>query len=767
MTGVIDPVPSRPRDVPPDPPAADRAGGGAAVLAPEAPPPVVVGADRQVPREDVPPSNGRPAGVRGVRRILRGREDDPAWARPALLALLAATAVLYLWDLGASGWANAFYSAAVQAGTKSWKAFFFGSSDASNFITVDKPPASLWVMELSARAFGLNAWSVLVPQALEGVATVGVVYATVHRWFSAKAALLSGAVMAATPVAVLMFRYNNPDALLVLLLALAAYATVRALERAQTWWLVAAMTFVGFGFITKMLQAFLVVPALVLVYLVAAPTGWWRRVGQLALSGVALVVSSFWWVAAVQLTPAADRPYIGGSQNNSLLGLIFGYNGFGRLTGNETGSVGGGLSGASMWGPTGWTRMFNSSFGGQISWLLPAAVILLAACLILTVRAARTDRTRAAFVLWGGWLIVTALVFSFAQGIIHPYYTVALAPAVAALVGMGASVLWRRRRQWFARVSLAVALAATGLWSYQLLDRSPTWLPWLRGAVLTLGIVGAAIVIVTPFARRRLATAVALVAGAVGLAVALGGPVAYALNTANTPHSGAIPSAGPPFAAGGPGAFGGFGGPFGGRGFGPGGRAAARRFSARFSAPGIPGGFPGHRVAGGGVPVGGFPGGGTFAGAPPGGSAPGAFAGGFGGGRGGGFANPGGFLSATSPSRVVDAALQHDASSYTWPAATVNSNSAAGYQLGSGEPVMAIGGFNGTDPAPTLAQFESDVAHHRIHYFIPSGGFGGRLGGGSSSGATAASQITSWVESHYSAHDVGGTTMYDLTPGTA
>ena len=175
---------------------------------------------------------------------------------------MTATAFIYIWDLGASGWANSFYSAAVQAGTKSWKAFFFGSSDASNFITVDKPPASLWVMEISARLFGLNAWSILVPQALEGVATVGLLYATVRRWFSPAAALIAGSVVALTPVAALMFRYNNPDALLVLLLTASAYATVRAIERSSPRWLVLAGALVGFGFITKMLQAFLVVPAL-------------------------------------------------------------------------------------------------------------------------------------------------------------------------------------------------------------------------------------------------------------------------------------------------------------------------------------------------------------------------------------------------------------------------------------------------------------------------------------------------------------------------
>ncbi|HEX4245856.1 MAG TPA: glycosyltransferase family 39 protein, partial [Acidimicrobiales bacterium] len=406
-------------------------------------------------------------------RLIQGRPDDPRWVRPTLIALLVSTAVAYLWALGDSGYANSFYSAAVQAGTKSWKAFFFGSSDASNFITVDKPPASLWVMEISARIFGVNSWSILVPQALEGVATVGVLYATVRRWFSPGAALISGALLALTPVAVLMFRFNNPDALLVLLLVVAAYATVRALERAQTWWLVLAMACVGTGFITKMLQAFIIVPVIGLVYLLFAPTPLGRRLRQLLLAAVALVVSAGWWVAAVALTPAASRPYIGGSQDNNILNLIFGYNGFGRLSGNESGSVGGAGAAGSRWGATGWSRLFGPDMGGQVSWLLPAALVLLAAGLWITLRASRTDRARAALVFWGGWLLLTGAIFSFAAGIIHPYYTVALAPAIAALVGIGSVMLWQRREQLWARIVLGATLALTGVWAYVLLNRSP------------------------------------------------------------------------------------------------------------------------------------------------------------------------------------------------------------------------------------------------------------------------------------------------------
>ncbi|TMF92802.1 MAG: phospholipid carrier-dependent glycosyltransferase, partial [Chloroflexi bacterium] len=373
--------------------------------------------------------------------------SHPAWERPAFLGLLGATAVLYLWNLAASGWANAYYSAAVLAGTKSWAAFFFGSLDASNFITVDKAPGSLWVMEIAARLFGFNAWTVLAPQALEGVATVAIVFLAVRRWFGPAAGLLAGGVVALTPVAGLIFRFNNPDALLVLLLTAAVYATLRAIEGGRTRWLILAGALVGFGFLAKELQAFVILPVLGAVYLFAGPPALGRRITQSLLALLTMIVACGWWVAAVELFPSASRPYIGGSQNNDLLSLIFGYNGFGRLTGNESGSVGGFGALGSRWGLTGWDRLFNAQFGGQISWLIPAAIIFLGVGLLLTWRRPRTDIVRAAFLTWGGVLLLTGAVFSFAQGIIHPYYTVALAPAISALVGMGAVFLWARRSE--------------------------------------------------------------------------------------------------------------------------------------------------------------------------------------------------------------------------------------------------------------------------------------------------------------------------------
>ncbi|MFD0656158.1 glycosyltransferase family 39 protein [Thermocatellispora tengchongensis] len=313
------------------------------------------------------------------------RRGGPRWARPALPGLLAATGLLYVWGLGASGWANPYYSAAVQAATESWTAFFFGASDAAGAITVDKTPAALWPMALSARIFGLSSWSILVPQALMGVATVAVVYATVRRRFPAWAALVAGAAMALTPVAVLMFRFNNPDALLVLLLTVAAYCVVRAQERGATRWLVLAGAALGWAFLAKMLQAFLVLPGFALVYLLTAPVTLRRRLWQLMLAGAALAASAGWWLLIVALVPAGSRPYIGGSQTNSVLELALGYNGIGRLNGANYGGLG------NTDQQAGWLRLFDTELGGQVSWLLPAALILLAAGLWATRRAPRTD----------------------------------------------------------------------------------------------------------------------------------------------------------------------------------------------------------------------------------------------------------------------------------------------------------------------------------------------------------------------------------------
>jgi 4-amino-4-deoxy-L-arabinose transferase-like glycosyltransferase len=683
---------------------------------------------------------------------------------PALVALLAATAVAYLWDLSASGYANSFYAAAVQAGTKSWKAFFFGSLDSSNFITVDKSPGSLWVMELTGRLFGFNSWSLLVPQALEGVAAVGLVYAAVKRWFGPAAGLVAGGVLAGTPVAALMFRFDNPDALMVLLLVAAAYATVRALEKAGTKWIVAAGVFLGFAFLAKMLQAFTVLPAFAAVYLLAAPTRLRRRLWQLAVGAIAVVVSAGWWVTTVALWPVGSRPMVDGSPDNSILNLIFGYNGFGRIV---SGGAGGG-GGAGFSGATGLFRLFNDLMGGQASWLLPAALLALVAGVVWRGRAPRTDRTRAALLLWGGWLVVTGAVFSFGQGVIHTYYTVALAPAVGALVGIGGVLVWRHRDRLAARLLGAVAVAATAFWAYALLDRTPAYAPWVRVLILVAGALGTVTLLALPYAgaaRQRLAV------GAFGLAAVAGlaGPIAYTLTTVTTAHTGSVPSAGPAVttaAAGGPGGGGLPGGAGGGPGGGlsGGGASPSSGGSTSGSTGGLPG-APGRGSSPDGSPPGGAGGAGVGhgrSGFPGRGELPGD------GGAAGGAGGPG---EATT-SAALTKALQSGASHYRWTAATFGSQSAATLELASGEPVMAIGGFNGEGGNISLATFEAYVAEGDIHYFIASGtgtgggagGPGGPGGGGGPGGVrNSDSAITAWVEAHFTAKTIGGQIVYDLT----
>lgn len=580
------------------------------------------------------------------------------------MVLLLATAALYCWDLGASGWANAYYSAAAQAGSQSWWALLFGATDAAGGITVDKTPASVWLMGVSVRVFGLSPWSVLLPQALTGVGSVWLLHHTVRRWSGPAAGLIAGAALAATPVAALMFRFNNPDALLVLLLVAGAYCVIRAVEQASPKWVVLAGAAIGFAFLTKMLQAFLVLPAFAVVYLVAAPTTVGRRIAHLGAAAAAMVVAGGWWVALAELLPAGSRPYIGGSQTDSVLELALGYNGIGRLDGNEVGSVGGGAG----WGQPGWARLFGGEMGDGIAWLLPAAVIALAGGLWLTRGAPRTDRTRAALLLWGLWLLVTGAVFSLMAGIIHGYYTVALAPAVAALVGVGTVTAWRRRAEPAATAVLAAAMAVTAVQAALLLGPVPDWLPWLRPVVLFGGLAAAALLAVSPSLPNAFTRAVAVGA----LVIALTAPAAYSVATAAQPHSGALPSPGP---------------------------ADARGL-----------GFTG-----------------------------------------------GGLLGAPTPGEEVAELLRTDAVGYRWAAAVVGSNNAAGYQLAAGVPVLAVGGFNGTDPAPTLDEFIQLVADGRIHWFIEASMMRGETG------SDAAQRIADWVARNHEPTTVDGVTLYDLS----
>ncbi|MDR2254908.1 MAG: glycosyltransferase family 39 protein [Arthrobacter sp.] len=795
----------------------------AAYLAPEATPPghptpgPVPAAPAGLAAPAGPLAPGRPHGVgrsasHGGHRppsFLTARAEKPTLAqRTSLVALLLGTGVLYLWNLGINGWGNAFYAAAIQAGSQDWTAFLFGSSDAGNSITVDKPPASLWIPALSVRIFGLSSWSILVPEALMGVASVWLLYATVSRVSGRWAGLVAGAALATTPVALLMFRYDNPEALLILLTVAACYATVRAVQASTPaaaearaaaaanrprWrrplgpvgWLVLTGVFIGFGFLTKQLQAVVVVPTLALAYLLAARVGWGKRILHLLAAAAAMVVSAGWWVALVELWPAGSRPYIGGSQNNSFLELTFGYNGLGRLNGDEDGSVG------NQWGTPGLLRLVSGNYVSQISWLLPAAALLMIAALVMLVRsrAWRSDAGRArigAFIALAGWLVVEGLTISLMQGITHEYYTAILAAPVAGVAAIGAAWLWESGG-WGASITLGSAVvvaAATGWWALA----SAGWGTWIGGVATLLAVLaglglalrpllrrgdgvewdapvgydsplsaaslpdgaGAASSRTRPSAARRWAPR--LLAGFAGAAVigALGAQSAFAASTTSVAKTGSIVYAGPTDRmgmggrGGGPGGQGGFGGQRGGTG-GPG--TQGGQGGTPPAAPGGQGssqGSTGQGSTGQGSSTQGTTGGGGFGGSS----------------ERGGTGGAGGLLGASTPGDEIVKLLQENAGDYRWVAATTGSQNAAGYQLAAQASVMPIGGFNGTDPSPTLEQFQEYVKQGEIHYYIASGsGMGGGRGGSDGT----ASQISSWVAENYTATTVDGVTVYDLT----
>jgi 4-amino-4-deoxy-L-arabinose transferase-like glycosyltransferase len=619
--------------------------------------------------------------------LIRGAESEAAWVRPAFLGVLALSAVLYVWNLTVSGYANVYYSAAAVAASHSWSAWFFGSIDANNFITVDKPPLSTMLMGLSVRVFGLSSWSILLPEALCGVATVGFLFAAVKRSFGPVAALIAAVVLALTPAAVLIFRFNNPDALLTLLLVVAAWALLRSVENGSFRWMFLAAGLVGLAFLTKYLQAYLVLPAFALVFGFSAHTTLRRRLAGLVMALATVLVASGWWVAVMELLPAGSKPFVGGSTTGSALDLIFGYDGLGRIFG--AGGPGGG-GGPGFGGVVSPFRLFNDQFYGEIAWLIPLAVVCLVYGLARRHSVARTDMGLAGYLLWGGWFVVTAVVFSYMSGIVHSYYAVALAPAIGALVGAGLTDLWRARlpfaraRLWLGGAAVGVAALGTAWFGSTLLDRMPSFYPGLgttaivlAGVALTALLVLSAPRLARVVAARRLAVAVA----ALGIAAMLAAPAAYSLETMNNAYGGGDPHPGP----GTPTSFG-----FGGMN---------------------------------------FPGGGNF-GAGPGGGNPGG--------------NPDGSV-AGSDDATLYAYLVANRGNAKWIVAANSAQEAGSIELATGLPVMAMGGFTGSDPAPTVDQLKAYVASGELRFVLVNS-MGGAFGGfGPGFGDT---NRTGWVMSN-------------------
>ncbi|MBJ7288739.1 glycosyltransferase family 39 protein [Williamsia sp.] len=676
------------------------------------------------------------------------RPDLPP-ARPidriAVAVLLVGTAVFYLWNITVNGSGNVFYAGAAWAGSRNWEALLFGSVDPSNFITVDKPPVSQWVMGLSGQIFGYSSASMLIPEALMGVATVALMYAAGTRVAGRGAGLIAGAALALTPVAAMMFRFNNPDAAMVLLMTAAAYCAIRATATASGRWLALAGVAVGFAFLAKMLEGLMVLPALGLIYLVAAPTGIGRRVTHLVIATVTMLISAGWYVLLTLWWPASSRPYLAGSTDNNFMNLVLGYNGLARIEGKQQGGgaarsvisspqaqdfidrirhSGGGVGGRGGGGMfadgPGITRLFSGEFGIEISWLLPAALVALVVALVLRGRAPRTDLMRAGVLIFGLWMVIDGLVLSYMKSNPHPYYSLAIAPPIAGVIGLEVVECWRQRDRIVAIVGLAAVVAAAGVWGFVLMQRQSSWLPavaWATLVVTVLASVGVLVVGLVGRSRSRTGSVSGrgsrrrFVLGGVAVAAVIGAllaPAAYATEVVATPHTGGGPSVSP---------------------------ASEDRPSA-----------------------------------------------------GGGF---GGFFGGTSDKSPALKELLGSTTS-RWAAAISRSSAAAQIEIDTDKPVMAIGGFT-NDPVPTLAEFQQYIRNGDVTYYLASAG-GSRGGSGSAGRRSATSivpgldpsmseqatklfsqynstsvtgKIQAWVEAHYTPRTVGSYQVYDLRHPTS
>lgn len=652
--------------------------------------------------------------IKGLSRVRKEYGKSSFGEMAAFGGLLLFMSIFYLWNLTINGMANSYYAAAAQAASTSWTAWLFGGLDAANFVSVDKPPISMMIMGLFGRLFGFSSWSMLLPHALAGIATVALVYLVVRRWYGARAGLIAGAVMALTPATALMFRFNNPDSFLTLFLTASAYAFLRSFEgKRPVLWLSIAGLFTGLAFNAKMLQGLLLLPIMTIIYISFARPKFTTRMWYLSVAGIVTIVSTFWWSILVWLTPAASRPWVGSTSDNSIWSLIFGYNGFGRLLGDGggpgsrpggmmqmgaqaasqtaspaaqamtppigmmggsfgAGGPGSGPGGVGFGGETDVLRIFNESFGPNIAWLIPVALISAGLVIWLLRRAPRHNKERIGVLLWLGWLLMYVAIFSMTSGTIHPYYVVAMAPAVAALVGIGAPYIWQAytRRTKVAWI-LPLSIALTTILSIIMLGYSNYW-PWLMWLVMIAG--GAATILtLLPLSQTKRLKQIIL-----GLAITAGmaAPIVFSISTVATAHSGSIPTAGP-------------------------GASAMSNTNNE---------------------------------------------------------------SARAESTLVSFLLEnrHDT---TWLATVNSANESAPIQLSSGQPVMAIGGFNGSDSTLTLSQLKQLVKQGKVRYYVVNSRQGKSGSPSGISGPGGNSEILLWVKSTGSKVDYGGTqyTVYDLS----
>ena len=669
-------------------------------------------------------SHAAPAGER-YRRSTGSRVRLSALAarlpRAELGVLIVLAAVLNLWALSRNGFANDYYSAAVRSMSSSWHNFLFASADPSGVMTVDKPPLALWVQALSVRIFGFHSLSMLVPQALMGVASVGLVYDLVRRRFGRIGGFAAGLALAMTPITVAISRHNNPDALLVLCCVAALWFALRALEDGRTRWLVLAGLCVGLGFETKMLVALTVVPGIALGYLLIAPRGRLRALRQLLAGGATMLVVAGAWPALVALTPAADRPWVSGTSDNSILSLIFGYNGLGRVDGQSGGP--GGTASNMFGGETGPLRLLNSALGGQAGWLLGFAIVS-GLAILLASRLRRHDARSGWLLAVGGAFSTTAVLFSAASGIFHPYYVSLLAPFAAALFGAGVAQLIDGRVS--ARIFAPIALAAGVASELAVLHQYVGQLSWLAPVLIAACAIAA--LALASFAARR----VRLVAAGVAVIALLLAPSVWAVDTLGHATSGTFPEGGPANVqtANGGGMFGGFGRRLGGRGFGGsrsglgivGGRGTGT--SAGGSAAAVPLFGNGGQAGGASSGPGSAPGAGTgapsaatgVAGAGPGAAGAIGMPPGLASGAGGraGFGGGGSMFGNGVSTAVLDYVKQHGGGTI----AVSSQSSAATAILAGDAKVAGIGGFSGRESDVTPAWLAQKVSSGAIRWVL-------------------------------------------------
>src|SRR5437016_5646300 len=648
----------------------------------------------------------------------RVQQRFPAWHHLVLGRIVLISVFMNFFQLAQNGFGS-YYPAAVRSMMDNWHNFFFASYDPGGFVTIDKPPVGFWFEVASAKIFGFSPFSVFLPQAIAGVLSVLLLYYLVRRHFGVVAGLLAALALALSPISVVTNRNITIDSTLALVLLVGAWAVMRAAETGRLRWLLLSAAIVGIGFNVKMLEAYLVVPAYGLLYLLAAPISLWKRIGQLALAGVVLLAISLSWALVVDLTPASLRPYVGSSQNNSEISLALGYNGINRLIGqfgrggNATAPDGNrgapptfsgmrpvsangnaaqeppaGFGGAFESGAPGPLRLFNEPLAGQIAWLLPMAILGAVALAWQRRPRLQEDRQQQSLVLWGTWLLTMGVFFSVAS-FFHQYYLTEMAPAICALFGIGLVVMWQdyRRPGWRGWL-LPIALIVTVAEQIHILTHYPAWGQWLIPLMLVLCAI-AVVVLASARIAPRIGVKVPharylLPALGVGVLALMLTPTAWAAIPVMQNTTAQLPVAGPS------------------------------------QANGFSGNFAGRRGDNGGT------------------------------------------------DQALVSYLLANQGNATYLVATPSSMTADGIILATNKPVMALGGFSGSDPILTTNQLASLVKNGTVRFFLLNSFNGGRqlppqildripeqfrnrLGNGAAGfGGGQQNALTTWVTQHCS-----------------